>query len=281
MTNLTVNNRAEFGHINSAVSKLQSLTIQLDTKISKTNTSQLVKSESFASKIQTEINKPQPNLSETLASIDKKLNTLSDSSSAQLREIHSNQARLDTIINLSELDSTILTSIKAKSALQTLIGFQGSSYSLLWRGTRDTFTNQAFHQRCDNKPNTLLLTKTTKGYVFGAFTAIPWSSNSKGVFLEDRKAFLFTLINPAGMPRKLMVRDKEKAVKHFYGYGPMFGAGADLYLADLSDTAEMSYVYLYSYDLAEGRSSHESGSFFHGGTTGFFQTSEVEMFQIA
>ncbi len=58
-------------------------------------------------------------------------------------------------------------------------------------------------------------------------------------------------------------------------------AGADLYLADLSDTAEMSYVYLYSYDLPEGQGGHESGSFFHGGTTGFFQTSEVEMFQIA
>ena len=63
---------------------------------------------------------------------------------------------------------------------------------------------------------------------------------------------MFTLINPRGrMAMKLRVVDSERAVHQFFGLGPMFGHGSDLYLGDLSDTGEVSHVWLESYKSEE------------------------------
>jgi len=79
----------------------------------------------------------------------------------------------------------------------SLIGFDSTpakKFTLLCRGTRDGFEASTFHSKCDGKPNTLTVVKTTTDCIFGGYTSVPWSS--VGGYKPDSKAFLFSLKNP-------------------------------------------------------------------------------------
>ena len=111
------------------------------------------------------------------------------------------------------------------------------SFLLLWRVTRDVFTAKIFHTKCDGKPNTLTIVKSKTGFIFGAYTSIPWSSPSSSAWgPSDPTALLFTLTNPANMPLKLKIKagQEQYAVLHGIGYGPAFGDGHSLLVYDES-----------------------------------------------
>ncbi len=120
-------------------------------------------------------------------------------------------------------ESTIVTTPEEVHSLTLLTGFEYRAFSLLWRGSRDGFETSTFHSRCDGKPNTLTLIKNSLGYVFGGYTAVPWSSPSNATEFSDPTAFLFSLKNPSNNPLKLKVVEPEFAVMHFSHYGPIFG----------------------------------------------------------
>ena len=46
----------------------------------------------------------------------------------------------------------------------------------LWRGSRDGFGADQFHERCDEMGKTLTVVKTERGSVFGGYTDISWTS---------------------------------------------------------------------------------------------------------
>ena len=59
---------------------------------------------------------------------------------------------------------------------------------------------KAFHQKCDNKEDTLVLVRTEFGKVIGGYTHYPWTSvegdsdfNGEKVTDSERRAFLFSL----------------------------------------------------------------------------------------
>jgi hypothetical protein len=62
---------------------------------------------------------------------------------------------------------------------------------LLLRGTRDGKTNDIIHKLCDNKGSLLILIKTLKGILCGAFCSISWKNS--GDWTVDKKAFLYSL----------------------------------------------------------------------------------------
>jgi len=49
-----------------------------------------------------------------------------------------------------------------------------------------------FHAKCDNKPNTFVVIKSTKVHVFDGYTELSWSDSN---FKSDKNAFIFSLIN--------------------------------------------------------------------------------------
>jgi hypothetical protein len=90
---------------------------------------------------------------------------------------------------------------------------------LLWRGSRDGFTADEFHRRCDGHANTLTIILDTDRNVFGGFTPVEWESRmwdrrrlnncSKGD--NSLRSFLFTLRNPHGVPpRKFALKEEMK-----------------------------------------------------------------------
>ena len=48
-------------------------------------------------------------------------------------------------------------------------------WKLIYRATRDGFGATDFHSKCDRYQNSLMIIKSTKGYVFGSYTEKNWS----------------------------------------------------------------------------------------------------------
>ena len=68
---------------------------------------------------------------------------------------------------------------------------KSSCGDLIYRASRDGFTSQEFHSKCDNKENTITIIKNNLDYVFGGFIRKGWNSNAKWV--NDENAFIFSL----------------------------------------------------------------------------------------
>jgi hypothetical protein len=61
---------------------------------------------------------------------------------------------------------------------------------LLFRGSRDDFSNVKFHAKCDNQGPLLVLIKTSKDILIGGFSSVPWKSGGGSV---DPKCVVFSL----------------------------------------------------------------------------------------
>ena len=65
-------------------------------------------------------------------------------------------------------------------------------WNLIYRSSRDGFEASSFHSKCDNKPNTLIIIKSTNGNVFGGYTEKSWnhSGGLYGDVKNDPNSFL-------------------------------------------------------------------------------------------
>ncbi len=149
--------------------------------------------------------------------------------------------------------------------------------SLLWRGSRDGFYTEYFHSRCDGKPRTLTIIKTTAGYIFGGYTSKAWASPKNAEYKEDPHAFLFSFKNPSDTPLRLNVVRPQYAVYHRTDYGPTFGYWHDLHICEGSNIFKRSYIYSQSYELTKGRGL-ESARFFYGDD--YFRVADIEVFEV-
>jgi len=70
-----------------------------------------------------------------------------------------------------------------------------------------------------------------------------------GGYIADSTAFLFTLVNPNNTPLKLPVLPTLVVYSTYQnpGYGPTFGGGQDLHIADSCSSNTNSYAKSYSY----------------------------------
>jgi len=90
--------------------------------------------------------------------------------------------------------------------------------SLLYRASRDGFSAESFHSKCDGKQNTLTVILTVENYVFGGFTAHGWLS--KGAWKEDSRAFVFSLVNREKTPIVMKCIQPKYAIFCDATYGP-------------------------------------------------------------
>ena len=186
---------------------------------------------------------------------------------------------LEHVHSSSMIESSILTSSKAKKELVALCKFYRRKFELVYRATRDGFAAANFHAKCDNRARTLVVAKTTLGFVFGGYTEVPWDSSNG--YKIDPKAFIFSLVNPSNVP--LLIPIKAAGTNGIYGsssYGPAFGGGHDIKISDNSNANSSSYSNLgHGYDFklyASG--SNEAKSFLAGSYN--FQTTDIEVFQL-
>ena len=149
----------------------------------------------------------------------------------------------------------------------------------LYRATRDGFTPKAFHDRCDNIPNTVTVIRNNLNFVFGGFTAASWSSD--GFFISDPNAFIFSLRrNGTSNNYKLMISSSNFAIYGISSYGPTFGAGHDIYIRDQSNINTGSLSYILSYKPPPTYPSGSNYQTFLAGSFNNWLTTEIEVYRI-
>ena len=179
----------------------------------------------------------------------------------------------------SFMNSLILTRNEEISLTQMLN--YPSDVTLIYRASKDGFSSDSFHSRCDGISNTITIIKTTSNSVFGGFTSTSWSSNNDWNY--DANAFIFSL-RREGKPNKqrLNVTQPEYAVYSNAMYGPTFGGGYDIYVSENSNSNEYSWSNLgNSYQIPndlnyKGDKAQRvlAGSY-------NWQTTEIEVYQLS
>jgi len=84
----------------------------------------------------------------------------------------------------------------------------------------------------------LIIIKSTNGYVFGGYTEQSW--NITGTYKSDPNSFIFSFINKLNEPIKIK-QNQNNGIYCGSNYGPTFGAGHDLHIADKSNINTASY----------------------------------------
>ena len=157
---------------------------------------------------------------------------------------------------------------------------KSSKGKLLYRATRDGFTTQAFHSKCDGKSNTITIIKNNLNYVFGGYASPAWTSS--GMYRNDPNAFIFSLRRDGdSFKDKFTVKKTESAIIGYLRYGPTFGAGHDIYICNQSNTTVGSYCdFGDSYDLPNGYTYGGNAQSFLAGNFNQWTTTEIEVYQI-
>jgi hypothetical protein len=191
---------------------------------------------------------------------------------------------LDGYSNRNSLKiSQILTNEQQLSELIKLCEFSSNDkWSLLYRGTRDGFGAKDFHSKCDGHSNTLTIVKA-KGseFIFGGFTSINWDSLGRWRHKSDPNAFLFSLTNGDNRPLKIKIdpNQRQYAIYCDSEYGPLFGGGHDICIANNANTTMGSYSDLgYTYKHPRyANGTNEAQTILAG--TEYFQLDEIEVHQ--
>ena len=108
---------------------------------------------------------------------------------------------------------------------------------LLYKATRDGFTDEDFQLKCYGKGETWVIIEDVKGNVFGGYTSIGWTGINPWV--RDPAAYVYTLVNPHGIPpTKYNPKENSKCISDFgnirFGY--------DLYIAENSNSNNDSFT---------------------------------------
>ncbi|CAF1319161.1 unnamed protein product [Didymodactylos carnosus] len=153
------------------------------------------------------------------ASLPEVTAVTNDLSSVQITEEkqqkHSNQLFIG---------GTLLDAIH-QLTLNEFYGTKHQAWTLIYKATRHGFSATDFHRQCDEQgPTMTIIQSNEEGYLFGGYTAVPWTSQTHS--RKDTTAFLFSLTNPQHHPStKFNITDQNTdfAVGHHWDAGPIFG----------------------------------------------------------
>ncbi|XP_063992869.1 kelch-like protein 17 [Diachasmimorpha longicaudata] len=130
-------------------------------------------------------------------------------------------------------------------------GVSKQNWRLIYRASNHGYSAAAFHRHCDGIAPTFTIALGTRGEICGGFSDVAWDkTTTKGQYISSEKAFLFTLTNNQDVPpTKYDLIKKSFAICYHPDIGPIFGAGADLMIANNCNNNLESYSNLpHSYD---------------------------------
>lgn len=184
----------------------------------------------------------------------------------------------------SALDSLILTSRSEGNQIISWLGEVNRSHppNLLYRASCDGWETQSFHSKCSNKNNTIVIAKTSEGYIMGGYSDQTWEASKKD-YKKSSSCFLFSFNCHAGLqPVKMEIKSgsKKNATYTDYEYGAAFGNGCDIAIG-VNGSMKNGYANPnHSYEMPSGATKS-----FLSGKAGyteqhFFEVSEVEVFEV-
>jgi len=105
-------------------------------------------------------------------------------------------------------ESTIMGPCLQNKLLELCEFSKDQKLELKYRASRDGFSSSDFHSHCDGIANTLTVIKANSGNIFGGFTEQKW--HSRGGFVTDPNAFIFSLVNKEEKPFKVLCSNEGK-----------------------------------------------------------------------
>ena len=144
------------------------------------------------------------------------------------------------LFNLPFNDSLILDTHLSDTLVKLCHFSDVDKWKLLYRGSLDGYRSEHFHLKCDHTPKTLTIIKSNAN-IFGGYTETAWDQS--GTWKSDPKSFLFSLVNKDHEPIKMdFVNFNDNLLSCFChaSYGPTFGHGCDLYVADAANLNDNS-----------------------------------------
>ena len=183
-------------------------------------------------------------------------------------------------VETKQLNSAILNeSNKSKEFLDKIQEWtKFKKLELIYRGTRDGMNSYSFHNKCDNKGPTICLYKNESNHIFGAYASISWTK--EGDWKTATESFLFTLTNVYNIePNKFAHSEKDKvySVYHNNEFGPSFGAGRDISIANdfTKGDSYANFPSTYIDNIGKGNSIFSSNLKWNK-----FKLKEIEVFKI-
>jgi hypothetical protein len=111
--------------------------------------------------------------------------------------------------------------------------------NVLYVATRDGDASTSFHSACDDEGPTIVIVESTTGAVFGGYSDLSWGV--QGSYATTSNSFLFR-VRPAMTQYGIISGKEGYAVYRRSGYGPTFGGGHDLYIANSAMGNSNSYT---------------------------------------
>jgi hypothetical protein len=179
-----------------------------------------------------------------------------------------------------QIQSTILKASEFNMVYDMVFADQ---FVLLYRGSRDGFTGQALHSKCDGKFNTLILIKAhSYDNVFGAFASS--TIDSKGRWIADTDAFIFSLRRDGfSEANTFPVKRINNAIIGFGSKSPLANTlqfGKDLILVnDMRQPRNKIATTCLYYNCPEDFPT-KYASFYFSGTNQPFMVHEIEVFKV-
>ncbi|TNV79672.1 hypothetical protein FGO68_gene1490 [Halteria grandinella] len=196
---------------------------------------------------------------------------LAEGSQNQMTDLMEQNKKLKEVIRKIVLPSAIINNEGLFNRMKDFFiqgGRELTQSKLLYKGSLHTFQASAFHERCDNKINTLVIIRTSGGKVIGGFTHQTWEGN--GVWKKDESAWLFNIEAPS----IFKVKKDCYAIHASSSTGPCFGSGSDLLVTSGCNKDCRSTAKSCSYDY------NGKGNLFMNKQLAHFSASEIEVFQV-
>jgi hypothetical protein len=186
--------------------------------------------------------------------------------------------RIPRNIDSRDIDSNIITSQHAETISKWVNRLEITDkldspyeFKLLFRGSRDGFYPDKFHEICDLQSRTVAIAKVKgRDEILGGYNPIAWKSVDRYSNTKDSFIFSFNRINRNENYTLSRIIDNRHAIDNRSHYGPSFGNG-DLIIWGL-DIISLSTNYCYACKNSYERSIRE--------TQDRFSVEEYEVFRL-
>ncbi len=154
------------------------------------------------------------------------------------------------------LKESVINEEKYDDKLREWLG-SDNKWKLLYRASEHGYTAESFHEYCDDRGPTLIIIKSSGGWIFGGYTTQSWREDDihddivqfMSIYgdKDDDKAFIFTLKNPHGAePTHFMKKvESDWAIRCRFWDGPIFGNddNSDIHINDNCNKENSCSIY--------------------------------------
>jgi hypothetical protein len=172
--------------------------------------------------------------------------------------------------NTGTMDSKIINQSHDVSMIKKWICDGQVKFKLLYRGTRDGFTSDAFQKKVKEIKPTITVIKSDYDKVFGGYVEDQdWKNTSN--YKNTTKSFIFSVTNKKKYAQK---PNMSQYAIYNNNYLPTFGGGHDIHCANNGNNSTANYSnFPHSYENAGDTKESLVGAY-------NFKLKEIEVFQV-